>query len=376
MAEKSAGEREEAATPKRLKEAREKGQVARSKELTTAMLLMAAAAALYSFSSDFGRDLGAIAQKAFSPDRKNIFSDKQMLSALGELFSDAGIAFLPFFLVLFVIGLFSPMLLGGLTFSTKALAPKANRMSVGKGFKRMFGLHALIELIKALAKISVVFVVGYFVMKDTFPILAELGQGDVRTGILDAMQIVASSFFLLSLSLLLIAIIDVPYQIWNHAKELKMSKQEVKDEFKDTEGRPEIKGKIRQKQREISQQRMMEAIPEADVVVTNPEHYSVALKYDVMKSGAPIVVAKGADIIALQIKRVALANDVHIMQLPPLARALYHTTEIGGEVPQGLYLSVAQILAFVFQLKSFQDGKGIRPDKLGKIEIPEEFKYA
>jgi flagellar biosynthetic protein FlhB len=240
----------------------------------------------------------------------------------------------------------------------------------------MFGMHALIELIKALAKISVVFVVGYFVMKDAFPALVELGQSDVRAGILDAMQIVAKSFFLLSLSLLLIAFIDVPYQIWNHSKELKMSKQEVKDEFKETEGRPEVKGKIRQKQREISQQRMMEAIPEADVVVTNPEHYSVALKYDVMKSGAPIVVAKGADIIALQIKRVALANDVHIMQLPPLARALYHTTEIGGEVPQGLYLSVAQILAFVFQLKSFQDGKGIRPDKLGKIEIPEEFKYA
>ncbi len=375
MAEKDAGEREEAATPKRLKEAKEKGQVARSKELTTAMLLMAAAAALYSYAARFGSGIGYIAQKAFTPDRKYLFGGKNMLSALGELFADVGGAFLPFFIVLFIIGLLSPLLLGGLTFSFKALAPKGNRMSIGKGFKRMFGLHALIELIKALAKIGVVFVVGYFVMKSTFPELVELGQGEVRTGVLSAMHIVARSFFLLSLSLLFIAFIDVPYQIWNHAKELKMSKQEIKDEFKETEGKPEVKGKIKQKQREISQQRMMEAIPEADVVVTNPDHYSVALKYDVMKSGAPLVVAKGIDIIAVQIKKVAIANDVHILQLPPLARAIYHTTEINHEVPHGLYLSVAQVLAFVFQLRSFQEGKGVRPDKLGEIEIPNEFNY-
>lgn len=376
MAEKGAGEREEAATPKKLKEAKGKGQVARSKELTTSMLLMAAAAALYSYAATFASAIGSVAQKAFTPDRKYLFSEKHMLSALGDLFTEVGVAFLPFFLVLFIIGLFSSILLGGLTFSFKTIAPKANRMSIGKGFKRMLGLHALIELIKALAKISVVFVVGYFVMKSAFPSLIELSLGEVRSSILSAMQIVAFSFFLLSMSLLVIALIDVPYQIWNHAKELKMSKQEVKDEFKETEGKPEVKGKIRQKQREISQQRMMESVPQADVVVTNPEHYSVALKYDVMKSGAPIVVAKGVDIIAVQIKKVALANDVQILRLPPLARAIYHTTEINHEVPQGLYLSVAQVLAFVFQLRSFNQGKGDRPDKLGEIEIPEDFKYS
>jgi len=375
MAEKDAGEREEAATPKRLKEAREKGQIARSKELTTALLLMAAATALYSFSTAAGSDLGLVAKRAFSPDRRNIFNPKQTVTALGELVSDAGWAVAPFFIVLFVIGLLSPMLLGGMSFSSKALAPKFNRMSIGKGMKRMFGLHALIELIKAMAKISVVFLVGYFVMQSAFPSLNELQHGNVEAGIVRAMEIVARSFFLISFSLILIAMIDVPYQIWNHAKELKMSKQEVKDEFKETEGKPEVKGKIRQKQREISQQRMMESIPEADVVVTNPEHYSVALKYDVMKSGAPIVVAKGVDLIALQIRKVALANDVQILPLPPLARALYHTTEINDEVPQGLYMSVAQVLAFVFQLRSFNQGKGPRPDKLKDIEVPESFKY-
>jgi len=375
MADSDAGERDEAATPKRLKDAREKGQIARSKELTTAFILMAAATALYSFSSSIGADLALIAKRAFSPDRRNIFNDKQMPAALGELVSDAAIAVAPVFIVLFVIGLLSPMLLGGISFSTKALAPKANRMSFAKGLKRMFGLHALIELIKALAKISVVFVVGYFVISNAFPSLVKLGNGNVESGISQAMDIVSRSFFLLSLALILIALIDVPYQIWNHAKELKMSKQEIKDEYKETEGKPEVKGKIKQKQRELSQQRMMQAVPEADVVVTNPEHYAVALKYDVMKPGAPVVVAKGLDIIALQIKKVALANDVYILELPPLARALYHTTEIDDEVPHGLYMSVAKVLAFVFQLRSYDRGNGQRPDKLAKVEIPDEFSY-
>jgi flagellar biosynthesis protein FlhB len=375
MAENDAGEREEAATPKRLQEARDKGQIARSKELTTALLLIAAATAIYSFSSSAGSDIANIARKAFTPDRRFIFNPKQMLVSLQELIGEAALAVMPFFLVLFFIGLVSPMALGGLSFSTKALAPKANRMSIGKGLKRMFGLHALIELLKALAKISVVFLVGYLVMTFAFPSLTELGRGNVEAGIASAMDIVAGSFFFLSLSLILIALIDVPYQIWNHAKELKMSKQEVKDEYKETEGRPEVKGKIRQKQREISQQRMMDAVPEADVVVTNPEHFSVALKYDVMKSGAPIVVAKGADLIAFQIRKVASANDVQIIPIPALARALFYTTEIDEEVPQGLYLSVAQVLAFVFQLKSFKDGKGPRPEKLQEVDIPKEFRF-
>ena len=375
MADKDAGEREEDATPKRLKEAREKGQIARSKELTTAFILMAAAGALYVFSSSIGTQIALIAKRAFSPDRRNIFNVRQMPAALGELVGDAIIAVTPFFVVLFLIGLLSPMLLGGVAFSSKTLAPKGNRMSFGKGVKRMFGMHALIELIKALAKVSVVFVVGYFVMRSAFPSLVELGNGDVQVGISQAMDIVSRSFFLLSFALIVIALIDVPYQIWNHAKELKMSKQEVKDEYKETEGKPEVKGKIKQKQREISQQRMMEAVPEADVVVTNPEHFSVALKYDVMKSGAPIVVAKGQDLTAMQIRKVAIANDVHIMPIPPLARALYYTTEINQEVPQGLYLAVAQILAFVFQLRTFKDGNGARPDKLKDIEIPPDFKY-
>jgi len=375
MAENDAGERSEQATPKRQSEARDKGQVARSRELTTALLLMTASGSLYSFSGFMGEGFANMASHAWSPTRKNLFEPSQMLSALGHLFAEVGVAMLPFFLMLFALGALSQLLIGGLSLSNKALAPQAKRMSPGKGFKRMFGMHALVELVKALAKVLVVFVVGFLVVSQVFPELLALGSGEVRTGIGRAMDLVARSFFLISLSLLVIALIDVPYQIWNHAKQLKMTKQEVKDEFKETEGKPEVKSKVRQVQRELAQQRMMEAIPDADVVVTNPEHYSVAIKYDAIHSSAPIVLAKGADVIAMQIRKVAIANDVPIMAAPPLARAIYHTTEINQEVPQGLYLAVAQVLAYIFQLNSFKAGKGERPPAPGDLPIPDDYKY-
>lgn len=374
MAESEAGERSEQATPKRLKDARDKGQVARSKELTTALLLMVASISLYAFSNSIGAGIANAAKQAFSPDRKVIFSPNSMLSSLAGLLGEVMLAVAPLFLLMFFVALLSSVLTGGLSISTKAMAPQANRMSPLKGFKRMFGTHALMELIKALAKVSVVFIVGYFVISQAFPNLIELGSGTAEAGIGKAMDLVSRSFFLISLSLILIALIDVPYQIWNHAKQLKMTKQEVKDEYKETEGKPEVKSKVRQMQREMAQRRMMDAIPEADVVVTNPEHYSVALKYDALRSGAPIVVAKGVDVIAMQIRKVAIANDIPILEAPPLARAIYHSTEIDQEVPQGLYLAVAQILAYVFQVKSYQQGKGTRPAKLGDLPIPDDLK--
>lgn len=376
MAENDAGERSEQATPKRLNDARQKGQVARSRELTTAVLLITASVSLFSFSNTMGTGFADMAVRAWSLDRKSIFTNTQMLAAVGELFAEVLVAVAPFFILLFALAMFSPLLTGGLSFSSKAIAPQASRMSLGKGFKRMFGLHALIELIKALAKVSVVFLVGYLVIIQVFPELLALGSGEVEAGIGRAMDLVSRSFFLISLSLLIIALIDVPYQIWNHAKQLKMTKQEVKDEFKETEGKPEVKGKVRQLQRELAQRRMMEAIPDADVVVTNPEHYSVAIKYDPIHSSAPVVVAKGVDVIAMQIRKVAIANDVTILASPPLTRAIYHTTEIGQEVPQGLYLAVAQVIAYVFQLNSFNQGKGMRPAKLKDLPIPDDLKYS
>ncbi|TQV75357.1 flagellar biosynthesis protein FlhB [Aliikangiella marina] len=371
----TAGERSEEATPKRLKEAKEKGQVARSRELTTALLLMMASVSLYSFSNSMGTGVANIAKKTFSPGRRQIFEETFMMSALGDIFGGLLLSVAPFFVLLFLIGALSPLLTGGLSFSFKAVAPKASRMSPAKGFKRMFGLHALVELVKALGKVGLVSLVGYMVIVQVFPELTGLGTGNVLGAIDRSIDLVARSFFLISLSLLIIAFIDVPYQLWNHAKQLKMTKQEVKDEFKDTEGRPEVKGRVRQVQRELAQKRMMEAIPDADVVVTNPEHFSVAIKYDAMRSSAPVVVAKGVDHMALQIRKIANANDVTIVRAPPLARAIYHTTELDQEVPHGLYLAVAQVLAYVFQLKNFQSGKGTRPAALGDLPLPDDYQY-
>lgn len=375
MAENSAGERSEQATPKRLKEAKEKGQVARSKELTTALLLMVASLSLYSFSSSMGTGVANIAKQAFAPQRRQIFEETFMVSAMGDFLGSLLVSMAPIFILLFLIGALSPLLTGGLSFSFKALAPKASRMSPAKGFKRMFGLHALVELLKALGKVGLVSLIGYFVVVQVFPELTGLGTGNVLGAIDRAIDLVTRSFFLISLSLIVIAFIDVPYQLWNHAKQLKMTKQEVKDEFKDTEGKPEVKGRVRQAQRELAQRRMMEAIPDADVVVTNPEHYSVAIKYDAMRSSAPIVVAKGVDHLALQIRKIANANDVTVLRAPPLARAIYHTTELDQEVPQGLYLAVAQVLAYVFQLKNYQSGRGAKPASLGDLPLPDDYQY-
>jgi flagellar biosynthetic protein FlhB len=375
MAESDAGERSEQATPKRQKEARDKGQVARSKELTTALLLIIASVGLYAFSNNIGNQFAVMARKAWQLDRKHIFDPKQMLEAFGYLDGQVALALAPLFILLFLLGLLSPLLTGGFSFSSKALAPKASKLSLAKGFKRMFGMHALMELLKALAKVLVISLVAYLVILKVFPELLTLGSWDVELGIGRAMDLVALSFFLISLSLLVIALIDVPYQIWNHNKQLKMTKQEVKDEYKEMEGKPEVKSRIRQVQREMSQRRMMDAIPDADVVVTNPEHYSVAIKYDPMRSSAPIVVAKGVDVIAMQIRKVAIAHNIEILPAPPLARALYYSTKIDREIPQGLYLSVAQVLSYIFQLKKFRQGKAERPQTLKDLNIPDDLKH-
>jgi len=199
-----------------------------------------------------------------------------------------------------------------------------------------------------------------------------LGRESVEAGLAHTGSILSKSFIVLSASLLLIAAIDVPYQLWDHAKNMKMTRQEVRDENKNTEGKPEVKSRIRQMQRDIAQRRMMEAIPKADVVITNPTHYAVALSYNAGKMSAPIVVAKGVELVASQIRTVAVANKVPLYEAPPLARALYYSTEINHEVPAGLYLAVAQILAYVFQLKASAHG-GPVPNRPGPVDVSDEF---
>lgn len=266
--------------------------------------------------------------------------------------------------------------LGGLSFSTKAFMPKGSKMNPMSGFKRMFGVQAAVELAKSIAKFSVVAISAFLLLKLYFGRIIQLSNEQLPNNVYHGLEIISWIFFLICFSIVLITLIDVPYQIWNHNKQLKMTKQEVKDEYKDTEGKPEVKSRIRQLQYEMSHRRMMAEVPNADVIVVNPEHYAVAVKYDASKASAPYVVAKGVDEVAFKIREIAREHDVAIVSAPPLARAIFYSTRIEQEIPDGLFTAVAQVLAYVFQLRQFQRGKGKKPKPLPLSQpIPEELRH-
>lgn len=374
MAEDSEDKTEQA-TEKRLQDAREKGQLPRSKEIASATVLVMACIGLLLFGPSLISGFARVMRRSFSLEPRD-FSEPEFLfpalmRALGELLW----TLLPFMLMVWVLVIIASGLLGGWRLTWSNLAPKGNRLSPLAGFKRMFGMQAWVELGKSILKVLLVGAVSYWVLKGDFPELSQLNLKDLRQALAAGGSMLLWSFLWIALALVLIVAIDVPYQMWHHQKQLRMTKQEIKDEYKETEGRPEVKGRIRQLQREASQRRMMEQIPQADVVLTNPTHYAVALKYDQTKRGAPKVIGKGVDLLAEQIKTVALANGVQLVESPPLARALYHTTKIDREIPEQLYVAVAQILAYVYQLKNHQQGKARRPKVPTNLPIPDEMKY-
>ncbi|MBY4675958.1 flagellar biosynthesis protein FlhB [Marinobacterium arenosum] len=377
MAENEDGqEKTEEPTPKRLQDAREKGDVPRSRELGTMAVLMASVAAALVFGNYLVHLMAGMLRYNFSLDRDAVFDVKMMFEHLGSSLFDGLLGIGGFFGLVLLAALISPIALGGWIFSGQALAPKLNRINPLSGLKRMFSVKALVELAKALAKFLLVGTFGVFSLWMIKDDLLALGSSDIRTAMGDAVELVMWVFLVMSLSLILIAAIDVPYQIYEYTKKLKMTLQEIKDEMKNTEGKPEVKGRIRQLQREIAQRNMMGAVPEADVVITNPTHYSVALKYDTSVSDAPIMVAKGADFVALKIREVAREHEVPILTAPPLARAIYYSTEIGEQIPDGLFMAVAQVLAYVYQLrryKSYQDSKPTPPGD-ADLDIPHDLR--
>jgi flagellar biosynthetic protein FlhB len=298
-----------------------------------------------------------------------------MLEALRASVGEALWGIAPLMAAIFLAALAGPVALGGWTFSIDAMAFKGERLSPLKGFKRMLGANAAMELAKAIGKFAVVSLVAWWTLSALFPQFLSLGELTVERAMATGLSLVSLAFLGVSASLLLIAAIDVPYQLWSYGKQLKMTRQEIKDEYKETEGRPEVKSKIRQIQREMAQRRMMAEVPQADVVITNPEHYSVALKYEDFGDRAPVVVAKGTDLVALKIREIAAAHDVAIVPAPPLARSLYHTTELGEEIPRGLYLAVAQVLAYVYQLKTYRRAGQAKPRLNDDLPIPDDLRY-
>jgi len=376
MADGSDAEKTEDPTAKRQEDARKKGQIARSKELGTTGVLVAAATALLMFGGGLAVALMNVMKSQFALDRDDIFDTHKMFQVMGEVISEVTMPMVAIFSLILLAAFVANSILGGINFSWEAMAPKLNKMSPAKGFKRMFGSQALVELLKSILKVIVVAFVGIMLIKIYIHDILYLSVQDLPGNTQEATLLLAWIFMGLCCSTLVIAMVDVPFQIWNHNKQLKMSKQEVKDEYKSTEGNPEIKGRIRQAQREISQRRMMQEVPNADVVVTNPTHYSVAIKYDASKSKAPYVIAKGADLMAMQIRKIAKEKQVPIVITPLLTRSIYYTTEIKQEVPEQLFVAVAQVLAYVYQLDLYNKGKGKKPKDLSRnLPIPMELRH-
>ncbi|WP_375750875.1 flagellar biosynthesis protein FlhB [Vibrio sp. HN007] len=376
MAEQDGQERTEDATPRRLQQAREKGQVARSKELASVSVLVVGALSLMMYGETLAMGLFRMMERLFSLSRDEIFNTTKLLDiASGALVQ----LFLPLTLVLFtlfVAALIGAAGVGGISFSVEAAMPKASKMNPLSGLKRMVGLQSWVELIKSILKVALVAGVAFYLIERSKVDLFQLSMDVFPQNIFHALEILLSFILLISCSLLVVVAIDIPFQIWQHADQLKMTKQEVKDEYKETEGKPEVKGRIRMLQREAAQRRMMAEVPTADVVVTNPEHFSVALRYDTKTDKAPIVVAKGTDHMALKIREVAREHDIYVIPAPPLARALYHSTELEQQIPDGLFVAVAQVLAYVFQLKQFRKRGGQRPVLAEEnMPIPPDLRY-
>ena len=371
MAEESGQEKTEDPTPKRLQDAREKGDIPRSKELNATVLLLVAAGALLMFGSPIATTAMALVADNLALRRDELFDSRLMISHFTNALIDGFLAMAGFFAVVLLAALLGPIGLGGWNFSTQAIQPKLNRMDPLAGIKRMFSLKSLIELIKAFAKFLLVAAFAIGVLLYLQPDLFSLGNKDVNRAVAESLHLVGIAFLIISTSLILISLIDVPFQIYDYTQKLKMTLQEVKDEMKNTEGKPEVKGRIRQLQREIAQRQMMQEVPTADVVITNPTHYAVAIKYVADGDGAPIVVAKGAEFVALKIREIAQEHNVVILSAPALARALYHNSELDQEIPAALYKAVAQVLAYVFQLRRYQEAQG----QADKPRLPNEREY-
>lgn len=375
MAEQdSSQEKTEEPTPRRLQKARDEGQVPRSKELGTTMVLVMGAAGLLMFGPFMSERIAAMAKHSFSFDRDTAFDTGMMTSYLDASALEAAVALAPWLVVVLIAAFAGPLLVGGWLFSGKAITPKLDRLNPLSGLKRMFSANSLVELFKAWAKVLVVGTVAWLTLMFFFQDAMRIQYESTESAIDHAVTIIIWSVLALCASTALIAIVDVPWQIYSFTKKMRMSMQEIKDEYKETEGKPEVKSKVRQLQREVAQRRMMADVPEADVVITNPTHYSVALRYDAGASAAPVLLAKGSDRVALKIREIAKENNVPQMQAPPLARALFTHTKVGDEIPEGLYVAVAQVLAYIYQMDQFAKGKGPKPERKPDMPIPRDLR--
>jgi flagellar biosynthetic protein FlhB len=360
----------ESPTQKRLDDARAEGRIPRSREMSAAAVMVSAGIALMMYGDSMGSQLGNMMRGGLSVTRQAAFDENAMARALGSLAHSALWAIAPVLLLTLVVALGAPLALGGWAFSGTALAPDFSRLSPAQGVARMFSVRSAVELAKTLGKFAVVGVAGALVLWSNSGELMGLGSEPIHAAIAHAISLTGEALIVLTAALVLIAAIDVPFQLWQYSQDMRMTKEEVRQEHKDSEGSPEVKGRIRALQREMAERRMMDDVPRADVVVVNPTHYAVALRYDDKSMRAPKVVAKGTDLMALRIREVANEHGVPIFEAPPLARALHRLVPIGDEIPSGLYAAVAQVLTYIFQLRAALRDRVIPPAP-PVIEMPE-----
>jgi len=371
MAEDSSDEdKTEDPTPRRLEKAREEGQIARSRELTTFLMLMAGVGGLWSLGAQLYDQLGMMMEQAFLFDRGIAFDTTRMLAKLWTLGEHSLVAVLPLFLLLTVVAAVAPALLGGWVLSGKSLKPQPSKLNPLKGIKRLVSSQIVAELAKAIAKSLLTgSVAGVFLWFKRDELLGLMSQ-PLEQALAHAMRLAAVCCALIVLSLVVVILIDVPYQLWSHNKKLRMTKDEIKKEHKESEGDPQIKGRIRQQQQAMARGRMMSKVPEADVIVTNPTHYAVALSYRDGEMGAPRVIAKGADAVAARIREIGDEHQVPRLEAPPLARALYRHVDLDQEIPVDLYTAVAEVMAWAFRLHQVRRDGGEVPEPPGNLPIP------
>ncbi|SEO51220.1 flagellar biosynthesis protein FlhB [Nitrosovibrio sp. Nv6] len=355
MSEDSDLEKTEPASPRRLEKSRDEGQVPRSAELSTFVVLIAAGTGLWLMGGHLSRQLTHLMKDGMKLSREVGFDSSLLTERLFDLSSHALLTFAPFLILMFVAALSAPMLLSGWLFTWKSLTPDFNRLNPLKGMARMFSWNSLVELAKALLKASLIGSMGAWTIWHHKEAVLSLISAPLTASAGHIAELIVMSFLAIAGTMVLIAAVDVPFRLWDHYRKLKMTKEELRQENKETEGDPHVKARIRSQQRAMARKRMMAEIPKADVIVTNPTHYAVALKYEEGKMRAPRVVAKGTHLLALKIREVGQQHQVPLLEAPPLARALYQHAELGDEIPQPLYNAVAEVLAYVYQLRRYRE---------------------
>ena len=372
MAEESGGEKTEDASPRKLEKAREEGDVPRSRELATFAVLITAGAGLWITGDSLVGRLSAALESGLSLDREQIYNPDVLIERISSDVGGVMLACLPLAFAIMLVALAAPLMIGGFNFSSKAFTPNFMKLNPISGIGNMFSSNAMVEFLKAVAKTLLVGSVAWVVLMSQKEAVLGLAVEPLGAGTGHVADLMARAFLFIVGSLGLIALIDAPYQVWHYNNKLKMTRQEMIQESKESDGNPQMKGRIRQMQREMARNRMMQNVPTADVVVTNPTHYAVALKYSDGQKGAPRVVAKGADEVAAKIRELAKEHKVALLEAPALARALYKHTEIDDEIPEKLYSAVAEVLAYVFQLRNYSKAGGQYPDRPTKLPVPPE----